>query len=315
MSAKKKSKAKSKKAAKIKEEATLLSRLPSFSLGTAGRWVNRSLFGALIIGGLAGVAFGLGPLKNRVGEIRADPLMLEFNWPKLSGGKTDGTWLNAAEQDRIRAVAHANLTTDPFDLESLERTQVALFETGWFKTAPTLQRKPGGVVDVHGAWRSPAAVARYSGWDHLVARDGSLLPVRYPIGAADSLPIILNTYTGPPRARDGGLGYGLSWPGGDIPAAIKLFDLLRTKSGRYGSVQSIDVSRYVSEGLLTIITTNGGRIVWGAAPGAGAPGEVTDSAKLERFENLFADPSWLGANRPPVEIHTSVVLIDESAGS
>lgn len=295
-----------------KEEAPARFQLSSFSWRSAGVWLNRTLFGALIIGGLAGVAFGIEPLKNRVGELRADPLVVEFAWPKLVGTKDGGTWMNPTEQDRLRAVALANLTTDPFDRASLERTQDALSATGWFREAPTLQREPGGVVSIRGSWRSPAAVVRHGGWDHLVARDGALLPVRYPIGAADALPVILNTYTGPPRSRDGGAGYGQLWAGGDITAAISLFDALR-RSDRYASVSAIDVSRYVPEGLLTIVTTSGGRVVWGAAPGAGAPGEVSDSVKLERFENLFADPSWLGADRPPVEIHASVVLIDESA--
>lgn len=299
------------KAAKKTERASRF-RWPSFSLSAAGVWLNRTLFGAIVIGGLAGVAFGIEPLKDRVGELRADPLIVEFAWPKLAGADGGGTWMNPTEQDRLRAVALATLTADPFDRAALERTQEALSATGWFREAPTIQRLPGGVVSIRAPWRAPAAVVRYGGWDHLVARDSSLLPVRYPIGAADTLPVILNTYTGPPKSRAGGAGYGLTWAGGDIGAAISLFDQLR-KSDRYGSVSAIDVSRYVPEGLLTIITTNGGRIVWGAAPGAGAPGEVADSVKLERFENLFADPSWLGADRPPVEIHTSVVLIDESA--
>lgn len=285
-------------------------RLPSFSFGQAARWLNRSIFGLIVIGGIAGVALGVGPLQERVGALRSDPLVVRFEWPLISGSK--GTWLNEAEQTRLHSIAMAHLTPNPFDRAALVETRDALAATGWFITPPTIQRKPGGVVEIVGMWRKPAAVVRHGRWEHLVSRDGALLPLRYPIGGSGNLPLILNPFTAPPQRTDGGPGVGLPWAGGDIPAAISLFDLLRT-SDRYADVAAIDVRRYVRDGLLTIVTTNGGRVVWGAAPGAGAPGEVSERVKLERFERLFADSSWLGESRPPIEIHTSVVLIDESA--
>ncbi len=309
-SKKSRSKGSSKKAKK--EPSTPRFSLPHWSFDDLGVWTNRALLGVVLIAGVGGVAFGIEPLREHVASIRADPLVVEFNWPRMAGSAGDGTWMNQSEQDRLRAIALANLTTDPFDLESLHLTQDALASTGWFAEPPAIQRAPGGRVEIDGSWRRPAAVVRYRGWDYLVARDSALLPLRYRVGDAGALPVIDGAYTGPPQAMSGGVGYGLIWPGGDIGAAISLFDTLR-ESSRFNQVARIDVSRYVGEGLLTIVTDNGGRIVWGAAPGAGAPGEVSDAVKLERFENLFADSSWLGEHRPPVEIHTSVVLIDESA--
>jgi len=286
--------------------------LPTISLADSGKWMNRGFFSLIALGAMVGLIFGLAPLKARVAQLRSDPLVVEIAWP-LIAGDAERTWLNETEQDRLNALASAHLTPDPFDAQSLEETQSALYQTGWLRQPPRIERKPGGVIAIEGDWRLPAAVVRSDQWDRLVARDGSLLPIRYPVHGSGDLPVIVNTYTGPPRTADGADAYGATWPGGDVAAAIALFDLLR-QSDRYSSVSAIDVSRYVTEGLLTIVTNNGGQVVWGAAPGAGAPGEVRDAVKLSRFEKLFADATWLGADRPPVEINTSRVLIDESAG-
>lgn len=286
-------------------------RLPTVSFADAWPWVNRVFLGVIVLGAVVGVVFGVAPLQERVGRLRADPLVVEIAWP-LIAGDPERTWLNIEEQDRLRDLALAHLAADPFDFASLEETQAALFGAGWLREPPRIVRKPGGVIEIQGVWRMPVAVVRSGEWERLVSRDGALLPVRYPIGGSGELPIITGAFTGPPRKADGSEAFGAVWPGGDIPAAIALFDYLR-QSDRYSKVVSIDASRYVTKGLLTIVTTNGGRIVWGAAPGQGAPGEVRDAVKLTRFEKLFADATWLGADRPPVEINTSLVLIDESA--
>lgn len=286
-------------------------RVRRFTWRAAAVWLNRSVVGVLLIGVAAGVAFGLAPLKERVGELRTAPITVEFNWPPLAGD-TGRTWLNPEEQVRLGEMAHRSLAENPFDVASLESARSELASTGWYTAPPVFRRKPGGTITIDGDWRIPAGVARVGSWEYLVSQDGALLPIRYPAGAAGDLPVILNPYTGPPKRADGAAEYGAIWAGGDIPAAIALIEALRV-SGHEADVAAIDVSRYVREGLLTIITPSGGRVVWGAPPGAGAPGEVTDAIKLERFEKLFSDPTWLGADRPPIEIFSSLVLIDESA--
>lgn len=284
---------------------------PTISLPKVGAWLNRAVLAVIALGTFGAIAFGYGPLRDRVGGLRADPLVVVFEWPAMARDASR-TWLNIEEQDRLRDIALAHLSPDPFDAQSLAQTRAALDRTGWFRVAPTVRRRAGGVVEISGAWRAPAAVVRVGPSDYLVSEDGALLPVRYPAGGAGAFPVIINTYTGPPRLADGSTGFGVVWPGGDVRAAIGLWAYLRG-SPRAGEIAALDASRYVSKGLLTIRTRSGGRIVWGGAPGAGVPGEAADAIKRERFERLFDDPALLASGRPPVEIYTRLVLIDETA--
>lgn len=287
--------------------------LPALSLSQMSMWTSRALLGGVALGAVGGAVFGIAPLRNRVAHLRTDPLVVTFDWPRLAGaGNADSTWMNVQERDRLGSIALAHLTPDPFDRESLVAAQVALTNTGWFAESPTVRRQPGGLIEISGDWRTPAAVVRRDGWEWLVSRDGTLLPVRYPIGAAGALPVIVGVYAGEPRRSDGSPALGAVWAGGDAPAAISLFDILR-QSEHMNEVAHIDVSGYVRDGLLTIVTQDEARIVWGSPPGSEAPGEVPDAVKLERFDRLFADPTWIGQGRPPIEIHTAQVLIDESA--
>ncbi|RMH23730.1 MAG: hypothetical protein D6693_10780 [Planctomycetota bacterium] len=281
------------------------------ALRSVWAWANRLALPLVVVLMVASSALAYGPLRRRVGAVRADPVRVVIRWPAVAGD-VSGTWLPADEQDRLRRIALAGLTPDPFDTTALAETREALARTGWFKTPPTLRRRPAGVVEVRGDWRAPAAVVRTGSWDRLVADDGALLPLRYPEGGAGDLPVIVRPYAAAPRRPDGAEGFGLIWPGGDVPAAIRLHRFLRS-SPHAARIAAIDVSRYVPEGELVVVMDTGGRIVWGSAPGAGRPGEASDEIKRQRFERVAGDPSLVAGDRPPVEIHTRYVLIDESA--
>ncbi len=305
MTAKKKNKSKPKVS-----HGGLLSRLrpPRVSLRTAALWLNRGVFAVIVVAAVAGVAFGYSPLRERVGAIRTDPLRVTIDWPTSPGG----TWLPIEEQDRLGAIARANLTADPFDIASLDATSAAFAATGWFGGPPTVRRRPGGEVEISGAWRTPAAVVRHGGADHLVASDGALLPMRYAPGTARGMPVIVEPYTGPPTRSGGVPGLGLIWVGGDVTAALGLIEYLR-RSPAAASIEAVDVSRYVSENLLVLRMSWGGRVVWGAPPGAGAPGEVADDFKRTRLEQIAREPTLARPEKGAVEIHSRFVLVDETA--
>lgn len=281
------------------------------AVAASWEWGNRLALPAVMVALISSAALAYGPLRRHVGAVRADPVQVEIRWPALPSAP-NRTWLPRAEQDRLRAIALAHVTADPFDVVSLREAREALLRTGWFVEPPTIWRKPAGRIEIEGAWRRPAAVVRFDSADRLVAADGALLPVRYAPGSAGSLPLVINPYAGPPTRADGAPGFGLVWPGGDVPAAIRLSRFLRD-SPRFDAIAAVDVARYVSDGALTLVMNNGGRIVWGGAPGASAPGEATDEIKRTRFETIAGDPSLVAADKPPVEIHTRFVLIDESA--
>lgn len=288
----------------------LLARLRAsgVSLGSAGKWLNRGVFAAVALAAVGGLAFGYASLREQVGGLRADPLRVTIIWPASAGG----TWMPIEEQDRLGAIARANLTADPFDFASLDSTSAAFASTGWFSRTPTVRRKPGGEIEISGAWRTPTAVVRHGGADHLVASDGALLPMRYAVGSAAGMPVIVEPYTGPPTRQGENPGLGLVWVGGDVPAALALIGLLRD-SPAWASIEAVDVSRYVSENVLVLRMSWGGRIVWGAPPGADAPGEKDDTVKLSRLEQIVRDPTLARPDKGAVEIHTHFVLIDETA--
>ncbi|TVQ32666.1 MAG: hypothetical protein EA376_04695 [Phycisphaeraceae bacterium] len=290
----------------------------SWTWSGVGRRAGAIGAAALVIGALGGAVLGYAPLKERVGALRADPLVVKFEWPPLAGHKRAGdvsppaTWLPEGERWRLEQAVRATVSPDPFDLESLDRARATLLATGWFANELELQRRPGGVIDVRGVWRTPAAVVRWEGADRLVSRDGRLLRLTYPPGEAGSLRIITGTWAGPPPSERGGLDYGATWLGGDVQAAIKLLETIRATSA-WPHVSGVDVSAYLNRGRLAIITRDGARLVWGASPGEAAPGEQPDDVKLARLTTLIDDPAWINAGRPNADLYTPYVLIDETA--
>lgn len=290
--------------------------LPRVSREALRRWSGRSFLAAVVIGAIVGASLGLAPLKKHVSAVRADPLTVEIGWPAMRSTADEAneqdrprTWLPAEERRRLVELVSSAVSLDPFDVESLDRARRALTATGWFHEPPTLRREPGGVVTVSGRWRRPGAVVRAGEWDYLVSQEGRLLPLRYEPGEADPLRAIINAFSGPPIGEDGRLRFGAEWSGGDVQAALSTLALLR-RSSAWDRIAAIDASAFLDDASLTIVTRSGGRLVWGAPPGAEAPGEVGDQTKLDRVAKAMDNPAWRNAERPRVEIHMPEMLID-----
>jgi len=294
-------------------------RLPRVSGQALRVWTNRLFLAAVVIGSGVGAALGLAPLKQRVAELRADPLVVKFDWPAMradgasasetSVNDSPRTWLPLGERRRLVELVSSAAALDPFDVESLDRARGALTATGWFHEPPRLRRATGGVLEVSGRWRRPGAVVRAGQWDYLVSQEGRLLSLRYKPGQAGPLRVILNTFSGPPIDERGRLRFGSTWSGGDVEAALATLALLR-RSPAWDRIAAIDASAFLDEGSLTIVTQSGGRIVWGAPPGAEAPGEVGDQTKLDRVAQALDNPAWKNADRPRVHINMPKMLID-----
>lgn len=284
--------------------------------GTPGiiRFGARAAGALALLGVFVGVGAGQGRLVERVGEVRADPLARpRFAWPATPGAQD--TWMPADERERLEQIVLATVSQDPFDGASLDSARQALAQTGWFRSLERVQRLPGGVIEIHGEFRQPAAVVRRGDRDLLVGLEGELLPLEYAAGRSWPLRFIRGADAGPPR-RAGGAGgaydFGAPWPVGDVQAAIALLSRLR-RTGQWERVAGIDVGAFLRTGHLTIITDRAAEIVWGAPPGARAPGERSDADKLRAFEQLFSNPGWIGAGMSRVEIYLPVILIDETA--
>jgi len=321
MSGTKRSKSKKRAAERVGVAARMASVFSGWSIAGVATWLNRGLLAAIVIAAGVGLAFGYAPLRERVAEARSDPIVIEFEWPALASPPASDdaeeagprTWLPAHERDRLTELVAAMVSQDPFDQASLARARAALDATGWFAEPPRVVRRPGGTVRVSGEWRLPAAVVRRSEWDYLVSSGGRLLPIRYATGAAAGVPVIAHTFSGPPIDETGAPAYGESWSGGDVHASLSLIRLLEDRAG-WSEIAYVDASDYVRRGSLSLVTHDGGVLIWGAPPGAEAPGEVSDATKAERVGRVLSNPAWNNAQRPPVDLSLPQLLIDRSAG-
>lgn len=270
-----------------------------------GLWSGAARFGgwAMLLGAGGALALGAGELEERVGAARSDPLEARIDWPVSPGGER--TWLPSSEQRRLASLLLTSVSMDPTDRDSLDAARRRLLSTGWFERDLTLVRRPGGVIELDGSWRAPAAVVRVEESAHVVSRDARRLPLTYPAGGAGPLRFIERVWGSPP-------GVGEVWTGGDVEAAIDLLAVLRG-SPAWGRVAGIDASRYVRSQMLTVVTTTGARVVWGSAPGERPTGQVEHETRLARFEALMDDPAWIAAGRPRVELHLPRPVINESA--
>jgi hypothetical protein len=268
--------------------------------------------GALVVAGACvGVAVGQGWLVDHASATRADPLTTpRFDWPATPGATE--TWMPADERQRLEQIVLATVSRDPFDGESLDAARLTLERTGWFESLSRVQRRPGGVIEIDGVFRRPAAVVRRADRDLLVGLEGELLPLEYPAGGSWPLRFIRGVDAPPPRRVDGTREYGTPWAVGDVQAAISLLSRLR-RTSQWDRVAGVDVTGFLRRGHLTIITDQGAEIVWGSPPGAAAPGERSDDDKARAFEQIFSNPGWLSAGMPRVEIYPPVILIDETA--
>jgi len=267
----------------------------------------------------ATVVVGHAPLLSRAAALKQSELKVAFDWPPLAGKSTSrtaagaaepATWLNAEQRAELEQVAIKLLTGNPFDRESMERTQRALQATGWFAEGggPWLRRYENGVVVVNGRWRVPAAAVRTTEGDRLVAEGGEALPPVYPPGRS-GMTVITGVRTAAPSL-------GEKWPGGDVQAGLKLATFLRPTAGA-SQIAAIDVSDFTAGKRLSIETTTGGKILWGGPPDEFLPGQAPAATKRQRLAALYQQFGQLDAGRPRIDVRSEdgVYTDDPSASA
>jgi hypothetical protein len=78
-------------------------------------------------------------------------------------------------------------------------------------------------------------------------------------------------------------------------------------------VAAVDVGEYVSKKRLVLVTTAGGRILWGGAPLDSIPGEVTAEVKLKRLDVFQHQHGKIDGGYRVVEIAGPRTLVDVTA--
>lgn len=263
----------------------------------------------------ATIVVGHGPLLSRAADLKRAELKVAFDWPPLAGKPTsrtaDGkpaTWMSAEQRDELERIALKLLSGDPFDRASLERTQAALRDTGWFMEngGPWLRRLENGVVVISGRWRTPVAAVRTPSGDRLVSQDGEALPVVYPPGRSP-MPVVVGVHAAEPAP-------GAKWSGGEVQAGLKLAAFLRDMPG-VDQVSGVDVSEFATGKRLVLTTTTGGRIVWGGPPEEFIPGQAPANTKRQRLVAVFQRFGQLDAGRSEIDVRSEdgVYTLDSGA--
>lgn len=267
-------------------------------LGTLTTIVTLAIIATLA----ASVVLARGPLLKQASRIRTTELRVAFDWPPLAGKATSrtaggepATWMNREQRDELERIALRLLSGDPFDGDSLERTRDALRQTGWFEQGPWLKRYESGLVVITGRWRTPIAAVRMGDIDRLVSAKGELLAPQYPAGRS-GMKVLVNAGDPPDALGD-------SWPGGHVQAGLALLLFLSPMPG-FDQVQAIDVGDFVADKRLSLVTTTGGRVLWGGSPGEFNPGQAPAAIKRERLASVYQQFGQIDAGRATLDLRS-----------
>jgi hypothetical protein len=194
---------------------------------------------------------------------------------------------------------------DPFAVAPLEDVSTMLGRSGWFRAAPRVERVGRRTVRIAGDWRTPAAVVRSGGRDHLISWEGLPMPPVFSPGGSQA-PIILGARLAPldpsPETR-----YARPWPGDDVAAGLDLLRLLALKPYR-SQVAAVDVGGLARGQGLALITDRETRVLWGGRPGRFNAGEVSDDEKLARLNTFFEREGRIDGGFDEIEIQGPTIL-------
>jgi len=308
----------------------------AWSSSSTRRLVLASLGVLLAAGVVAATGFGIPALgRNAAARISTESRTVQI-WLTPPG------WMPQEVFDGVmdRAVAayeQASGNLGPGEAlspEPLRAVQEAVAATGWAAEPPRVARRaPTRVEDdadagrrndvvIEMAWRSPVAVVRSSAFqfgarpglrDTAIDANADVLPMSGPPESFPRLRMIINPsrLPQPTDARD----TNPFWPGQDVRDAIKLLGLLLEQDFA-SQVAGVDLAEHADGRRLLIVTTTGGRVVWGAPPrGDGVfQGEVSDERKLANLASLVDATGYLDGGQSRVEIHwPGTVLIGDDA--
>lgn len=288
----------------------------------------------LVLAGLgvalsAGVVVGASVGIPALGRMAADRIADSDNSVQI--WLTPPSWMPADTFDALmdRAVAayvqaRGELgTAEALRVEPLRAVQEAMATSGWAADTPRVsRRRPTAAADASAGarradvviemrWRQPVAVVRSGPFqsgsrqglrDTAIDASAAVLPMSGPPETFQNLRVILNPSRLPQPA--GPTDTNPPWPGQDVRDAIALLTLLLAQPYA-NQVAGIDLAEHGDGRRLLIVTTLGGRVVWGMPPGAPGfeRGEVADDRKLANLQSLVQATGQLDGGQSRVEVH------------
>ncbi len=210
-------------------------------------------------------------------------------------------WLAPELEASLARLAAEQVGSDPLRRSDLVGVRSALLATGWFRDVEQVRRSHHGPVEVTATFARPAAVIRDDRTDHLVNRQGLLLPRSFPAGSAEGFIAIVGArYARPSRA-------GEPWPGADVTAALQLLQVISARPWA-GQVAQIDVARHGRDASLRLVTDRGCTILWGRAPGEEQGGDVPAAQKLSYLDYHHSEYGHIDRGLQELDITGDVVV-------
>jgi len=189
------------------------------------------------------------------------------------------SWMSPADLGPLEDLVRDELSGSPFDHDGLRIAADALRASGWFESISQIRRRSLDSVEVTGFWAEPAALVRDADGDHLIDTRGRLMPRSYLPGSAPAFPRIIGVRS--PRPAVPGQRYG-----GDATAALALLRVLDGLPFR-PQIAAVDLSRYPSDGTLSLLTSRDVRIHWGRPPDEARAAEVSTAQKIMYLQYLY----------------------------
>jgi len=127
---------------------------------------------------------------------------------------------------------------------------------------------------------------------------------------------------GPPADDQLRLRFGTRWPGREVRAALELLVLVHDEPYA-DNVAGIHIARRDdgedvdrNELVLTIVTPNDSRVIWGSPPNVSGVhrGEVSRDQKLANLRELYRRFGRIDAGRPLVEVFRHDVGFESAEG-
>lgn len=191
-------------------------------------------------------------------------------------------WAEGPLIEWLTRVVQSVSSGDPLRRDDLVGVRERLLETGCFESVRQVRRTASDEIEIAARFIVPFMIVRDQAGDHLVDHRGRLLPSAYRAPEShDFLTVSGPTFGRPARA-------GTEWPGSDVTAAIALVELISQRPW-HAQVIEINVSRFLTDNAIELITNRNGRIIWGAAPGAEGAREVLSAQKLAYLDRHYQD--------------------------
>lgn len=253
------------------------------------------LTGAVFVAG----AMGVGELDRAAADaIVTGTPEIQINWPTLSDGTV---WMPHGEQQNLhQALARSIEGGRALSNEPLREAVLTLQRSGWVDGVPEARWTSDGTMVLDATWRIPGAVVRAGSREVLIDWNRRVLPLDYAIGESNQR-YFINVDAPLPRV-------GEQWVGTDLQDGIALLRELR-KNGLLEQVDGFDLGSGSNSGTITIITTRGTHVVWGAGPGRERPGEQTASVKVERLLEIYKRAGLLDGGVGYIDIRGDDIMV------